>query len=131
MNLTGKRVEVRGLRRLVVLAACAALGAAACASALALRFEVNQQPKSPNNPVHVKVTDLKILSKVPPVYSPQAKKDRVQGKVVLDAVIGKDGSMEAIKVVKSVREDLDRSAIDAVRQWKYQPFLLNGEPIDS
>lgn len=130
MNLTGKRVEVRGLRRLVVLAACAALGAAACASALALRFEVNQQPKSPNNPVHVKVTDLTILNKVPPVYPPQAKKDHVMGKVVLDAIIGKDGSMENIKVVKSVREDLDQSAIDAVRQWKYQPYLLNGEPVE-
>ena len=130
MNLTGKRVEVRGLRRLVVLAACAALGAAACASALALRFEVNQQPKSPNNPVQVKVTDLKIISKVPPVYPPQAKKDHVQGRVVLDAIIGKDGSMENIKVIKSVREDLDQSAIDAVRQWKYQPYLLNGDPIE-
>ena len=130
MNLTGKRVEVRGLRRLVVLAACAALGAAACASALALRFEVNQQPKSPTTPVHVKVALLTILSKVPPVYPPEAKKDRVQGKVVLDAVIGKDGSMENIKVVKSVRDDLDRSAIDAVKQWKYQPYLLNGDPIE-
>ncbi len=130
MNLTGKRVELRGLRRLVVLAACAALGAAACASALALRFEVNQQPKSPNHPVQVKVTDLKIISKVPPVYPPQAKKDHVQGRVVLDAIIGKDGSMENIKVIKSVREDLDQSAIDAVRQWKYQPYLLNGDPIE-
>ena len=54
----------------------------------------------------------------------------MQGKVVLDAVIGKDGSMENIKVVKSVRDDLDRSAIDAVKQWKYQPYLLNGDPIE-
>lgn len=130
MSLTRKRVELRGVRRLIVLSACMALGAAACASALALRMEVNQQPKSPTNPVHVKVTDLTIVSKVPPVYPPQAKKDHVSGKVVLDAIIGKDGSMENIKVVKSVREDLDQRAIDAVRQWKFQPFLLNGDPIE-
>ena len=130
MNLTGKRAELRGVRRLIVLAACAALGAAACTSALALRMEVNQQPKSPTNPVHVKVTFLKIISKVPPVYPPQAKKDHVTGKVVLDTVIGKDGSVENLKVVKSVREDLDHSAIDAVKQWKFQPFLLNGEPVE-
>ncbi len=54
----------------------------------------------------------------------------MQGRVVLDAIIGKDGSMENIKVVKSVRDDLDQSAIDAVRQWKYQPYLLNGDPIE-
>lgn len=130
MNLTGKRLELRGLRRLVAVAACAALGAAACASALAFRMEVNQQPKSANIPVHVKVTDLTIVNKVQPVYPPQAKKDHVMGKVALDATIGKDGSVEDIKVVKSVRHDLDQSAMDAVRQWKYQPYLFNGIPIE-
>lgn len=130
MNLTAKHSQIRGLRRLAVLAACVALGAAACTSALALRMEVNQPTKPANVPLHVKITKLTIVYRVPPVYPPQAKKDHIAGTVILDARIGKDGSTEAIKVVKSVRDDLDQSAIDAVRQWKYQPYLLNGEPIE-
>jgi TonB family protein len=130
MNLTGKHTQIRGLRRLIVLAACAALGAAAGASALALRMEVNQQSHAANAPRHVDVKNLKIVYKVPPTYPPQAKADRLSGIVVLEAVIGKDGSVQDLKVVKSVREDLDQAAIDAVKQWKFEPVLLNGEPIE-
>ena len=130
MNLTGKQMEIRGLRRLIVLAACAALGVAACASALALRMEVNQQSQTANTPKHVDVDHLKIVYKVPPTYPPKAKADRLTGSVALEAIIGKDGSVENIKVIKSVREDLDQAAIDALKQWKFQPALLNGDPIE-
>jgi TonB family protein len=130
MSLTGKHVDIRGLRRLIVLAVCAILGIAACASALALRMEVNQPTKSPTTPVHVDTKNSTIVYKVPPVYPPQAKGDRLTGKVVLDAIIGKDGSVENLKVAKSLRDDCDQAAIDAVRQWKFQPFLLNGDPIE-
>lgn len=130
MNLTGKHSQIRGARRLVVLAACVALGAAACTSALALRVAVDQQTKSSKIPTHVDVKNLKLVHKVPPAYPPQAKIDRLSGNVILDAVIGKDGSVENIKVVKSLREDCDQSAIDAVRQWIFQPVLLNNNPIE-
>lgn len=131
MNLTRNQIETRGVRRLAILALCAAMGAAACASALALRMEVNQPSQNAKNiPTHVDIKNLKIISKVPPVYPPQAKADRLSGKVTLDAVIGKDGSVENLKVVKSLREDCDQNAIDAVRQWKFEPFLLNGQPIE-
>jgi TonB family protein len=49
--------------------------------------------------------------------------------VVLDAVIGKTGHVESLKVASGPNE-LQSSALDAVRQWTYKPFLLNGDPID-
>jgi len=65
---------------------------------------------------------------VEPVYPPDAKAARLQGSVVLDAVIGKDGIIENLKVVSGPPE-LTRSAVDAVRQWTYKPYLLNGDPV--
>jgi len=63
------------------------------------------------------------------VYPPDAKKKRVQGKVVLKAEIGKDGHVESLHVVSGPSE-LQQSAMDAVRQWVYKPFLLNGNPVN-
>jgi TonB family protein len=70
-----------------------------------------------------------VITKVPPVYPPDAKKARIQGTVALDAVIGKSGDVESLKVVSGPQE-LQQSALNAVRQWKYKPFLLNGDPIE-
>jgi TonB family protein len=78
----------------------------------------------------VKPADMTILNKVQPVYPPDAKKAKVSGAVTLSAVIGKDGTVENLIVIKSVRTDVDHSALDAVRQWRYQPYLLNGEPVE-
>lgn len=130
MNLTGKRSQIHGARRLIVLTACVALGAAACTSALALRVAVDDQAKSAKIPTHVDVKNLKLIYKVPPEYPAQAKADRLSGTVILNVVVGKDGSVENIQVEKSLREDCDQSAIDAVRQWKFAPVLVNNEPIE-
>jgi TonB family protein len=70
-----------------------------------------------------------IVHKVPPVYPEEAKKERIQGKVELDAVIGKTGAVEELKVISGPNE-LQQSALDAVRQWTYRPFLVNGAPVD-
>jgi protein TonB len=72
---------------------------------------------------------LKTVVKVPPVYPVDAKKQKIQGTVVLSVVIGKDGSPENIKVTGGP-DALQQSALDAVRQWRWQPFLLNGDPIE-
>jgi TonB family protein len=132
MHLTRKSREIKSARRFAIAAACALIALVTCTSALALRMEIaepdSQNPTPPK--VHVKVTDLKIASKVQPVYPPQAKKDHVRGTVILSAIIGKDGVVENLKVTKSVRDDMDQSAIDAVRQWRYEPYLLNGDPIE-
>ena len=70
-----------------------------------------------------------ILTKAIPVYPPAAKKARIQGKVVLDAVIGTDGTVENLRVISGPQE-LQQSALDAVRQWTYKPYLLNGDPVE-
>ncbi|HKF48411.1 MAG TPA: M56 family metallopeptidase [Terracidiphilus sp.] len=132
MKLTEKSVEMRGARRAIVIAVCALIGVAACASALALRVGVDDSAanSSVTKPKHIDVKMLKLVHQVPPQYPKQAKVEHVEGKVMLNAIIGKDGSVEHIDVQQSVRGDLDQAAIDAVRQWKYEPVLLNGEPIE-
>jgi protein TonB len=70
-----------------------------------------------------------LLNKVVPVYPPAAKKAKIQGKVVIDAVIGTDGNVENLRVVSGPPE-LQQSALDAVRQWTYKPYLLNGDPVE-
>jgi protein TonB len=70
-----------------------------------------------------------LIRKVTPAYPPLAKQARISGSVVLQAVIGKDGSIENLRAV-SGHPMLIQSAIDAVRQWKYKPYFLNGEPVE-
>jgi TonB family protein len=132
MNLTRRGLEIKGTRRLAILAGCGVIAFATCASALALRMDVAEPSEQGTAPVklHVKVGDLTIASKVQPGYPAEAKKDRLSGTVTLTAIIGKDGAVENIKVTKSLRADCDQSAIDAVKQWRYQPYLLNGEPTE-
>ena len=65
---------------------------------------------------------------VRPVYPPLAQAGRVEGTVVLEAVINERGTIERIKVLRSVPL-LDAAAVDAVRQWRYTPTLLNGVPV--
>jgi periplasmic protein TonB len=66
---------------------------------------------------------------VPPVYPPLAKAARISGTVILQAVIGKDGSIQQLKAL-SGHPMLIPSAIDAVSQWKYKPYYLNGQPVE-
>jgi TonB family protein len=133
MQLTRSRHELRGMRRVAAAALCALMAFAACASALALRMEVTEaatENQGPPAKLKVKVGDLTLMSKVNPVYPVQAKKDKVSGTVVLAAIIGKDGEIENLRVTKSVRDDLDQSSLDAVRQWIYKPYLVNGNPVE-
>jgi len=70
-----------------------------------------------------------IIKKVTPVYPPQALQMRLEGKVELQAKISKNGSIAGVKQ-SSGDAILGRAAIEAVRQWKYKPYFLNGEPVD-
>jgi protein TonB len=69
------------------------------------------------------------LTKVNPVYPPEAKANGVSGTVVLMAVIGKDGAVKSLNAV-SGPPVLAAAAMDAVRQWTYKPYLLNGNPVE-
>ena len=68
-----------------------------------------------------------LIKRVPPVYPPLAVSAQIEGVVILEATVGKNGRVEDVQVLRSVGV-LDRAAINAVRQWEYAPLLLNGEP---
>jgi TonB family protein len=207
MNLTERRMELRGVRRAAMVATGVVMGVGACASALALRVQVaapvtatqnvaatqnatqsampqsfvlgvprsetgtpaqtmkvevvpsttpepqadasaspapmpirvltpayaepSQPDEQVNDPARVSggVMAGNILSKVTPVYPQAAKDAKVQGSVVLDAVIGTDGNIKSLRLV-SGPEELTRSAWDAVSLWTYKPYLLNGVPTE-
>lgn len=75
------------------------------------------------------VTAGLLQKKVQPEYPPLARQARIQGSVVLHAVIGKNGHVENLQVV-SGHPMLTASAIQAVRQWQYKPYFLNGQPVE-
>ena len=63
-----------------------------------------------------------------PVYPPQAQQDRVEGIVILEATIDCNGDVADVQILRG-NSVLNEAAMDAVRQWKYQPTLLNGAPV--
>jgi protein TonB len=65
------------------------------------------------------------------VYPEQAQQAGIEGTVMLEAVIAKDGSVQNLRLVNSFAHPfLVRAAMDEVKQWRYEPSLLNGEPIE-
>jgi len=69
-----------------------------------------------------------LIHEVTPQYPSLARQARIQGTVVLQAVIAKDGTVQDLHVV-SGHPLLTAAAIDAVKQWRYRPYYLNGEPV--
>ncbi len=70
-----------------------------------------------------------LVHRVQPAYPPLARQARISGTVVLHAIIGKDGSIENLTLI-SGHPMLAPAAIEAIKQWKYKPYLLNGEPVE-
>ena len=87
-------------------------------------------PPRPSEPVRVggQITRPQRVRDVPPVYPQLAREAGVQGTVILETVIGVDGTVQDVKVLRSIPL-LDAAAVDAVRQWRFTPTLLNGEPV--
>jgi TonB family protein len=75
------------------------------------------------------VQAAKLVDKVQPIYPLGAKQDHIQGNVALSVVIGTDGTVGDISLISGPPE-LAQSAIDAVKQWRYQPTTLNGNPVE-
>jgi protein TonB len=75
------------------------------------------------------VTQGLLIHKVQPNYPPLARQARIQGAVQLQALISKQGTIENLRVI-SGHPMLSPSAIDAVKQWRYKPYILNGEPVE-
>jgi len=94
------------------------------------------QPKPPFEPLPQKtrihepqINPALLTRRVEPVFPPLARQIRKSGKVELHAVIATDGTIQALEVVSGDPMFL-QSAIDAVRQWRYKPTLLNGQPVE-
>jgi protein TonB len=90
---------------------------------------VRLAPK-PSGPAHISsgVAQGLLLQKELPVYPPIARAARVEGTVVLAAVISKNGVIENLRVV-SGNPMLQQAALAAVEQWRYRPYMLNGDPV--
>jgi protein TonB len=71
-----------------------------------------------------------IVNRVEPKYTDQARKARISGIVIIEAVIDHTGVVTDAVVLKPLPFGLDQSALDAVRQWTFRPGMLNGQPVD-
>jgi TonB family protein len=80
--------------------------------------------------VRGQVAQDNLIHKVTPVYPAGAKQARLQGTVELNAVVSKEGVPVELQVIRSPGEELSQSALEAVRQWRYRPVLLNGNPVE-
>jgi protein TonB len=69
-----------------------------------------------------------LIKRVQPTYPPLAKQARIQGHVLLQAEISKEGTIQNLQLI-SGHPMLAPAAIEAVKQWRYKPYLLNGEPV--
>jgi len=70
-----------------------------------------------------------LIYRVQPEYPALARQVRIQGLVVLRAIISRDGTIENLQAL-SGHPLLIPSALNAVRQWRYRPYVLNGEPVE-
>jgi protein TonB len=90
-------------------------------------------PPKPAAPQRVKqggnVTAALILNQTRPLYPALARQARIQGNVVLHAIIDKEGKVAQLEVI-SGHPLLVQSALDAVKQWRYKPTQLNGDPVE-
>ena len=89
-----------------------------------------KQPVAPAAPLPIggDVTPARLLSSTPPAYPQLAKTQRIEGAVRIDALVDAAGKVSSMKVV-SGPVLLHQAAMEALRQWKYQPAMLDGKPV--
>ncbi len=75
------------------------------------------------------VDAAKVVSRVTPVYSTEARMQHISGTVRMHAIIAKDGSIKNLEVI-SGHPTLVDAALEAVRQWRYQPTMIEGQPVE-
>jgi periplasmic protein TonB len=76
------------------------------------------------------VSPPSVISRVEPQYSEDARKARYQGTVILEAIVRRDGTVDILRVVRSLGFGLDENAIQALKQWRFRPGTRNGVPVD-
>lgn len=75
------------------------------------------------------LTPPRRLESVAPTYPEDARKEKVQGVVIVQTVIEKDGTVSRVRFIKRLHPSLDEAAAEAIRQWRFEPALLEGEPV--
>lgn len=83
--------------------------------------------QAPSVQVPAEVMEKLLVHRVEPVYPPEAKKERLEGIIALDVVIGRDGSVVNMHPLNGP-DILARAAMDALRWWRFEPYRVNGEP---
>ncbi len=76
------------------------------------------------------ITEPRKISGPNPLYPEAARRARIQGVVVLECVIGKDGEVDSVKVLRGLPLGLTEAAVDAVNKWRFEPSTLNGKPVE-
>jgi TonB family protein len=76
------------------------------------------------------VTSPTVIYRVEPQYSEEARRARYQGTVVLQAIVRRDGTLDILRVVRSLGFGLDENAITALKQWRFQPGTMDGQTVD-
>lgn len=89
------------------------------------------QHQEPSGPVLVsRLSEAQLLTRVEPMYPRIAIITGTQGEVRLHAIIAKDGTIQSLSVVNGASPLLANAAVNAVRQWRYKPYYLNGQPVE-
>jgi periplasmic protein TonB len=124
------------VKLLAALTAAALLsGAPSCPLQASAQSASQESPKQaePQTPRRIRVGGqamaARVTHKVTPNYPKDAKRQGIEGTVRLAALVGQDGSINDLKVV-SGDPVLAKSAVDAVKKWRYKPTLLNGQPVE-
>lgn len=76
-----------------------------------------------------RLTEPRAVASPAPTYPEGARKHRLQGVVIVQAVIEKDGSVSRIRVLKHLHPTMDEAAVEAIRKWRFEPATLEGEPV--
>jgi TonB family protein len=91
-----------------------------------------QQPRAADDQIYSVGGDVsapRVLSKVDPEYSEEARAAKLDGSVLLDVVIGTDGLAHDINVLNGIGAGLDQKAVEALQKWHFQPGAKDGEPV--
>lgn len=119
-----------GKRKILTASVDDVTGIAPDDPALTLPPDVSSSSASEKVQLVSGVTVGMVLKKQAPVYPQDAKDARISGKVVLQATIGRDGGVHELHVVDAPWPSLVASALWSVSQWRYKPYILNGEPVE-
>ena len=99
----------------------------------ARRVPQSGQSNNPRRRIRVggNVRKARLVHFVPPIYPPEGEREGVEGTVLMEGVIGKDGRLDGLSTLNSMVDDrLAAAASDALLQWRYEPTLLNGRPVE-